>query len=297
MSDEGTPTAADSGSGTQGAQGSTQGGQQQTDTGGQPQNATSSGQQNANQGGAQANQPDYQGDNKRLVDQINGLKSLTEPLRALGANDPDSIKALADKASRYDQLSQQGISLDDLHNMVSSRGQQSQGQEQPEYMTSESAKQIMNQLQTLARGEHENGVAQVRSSIDSIARELGGDEGVDIVKSDVEHALRMYAREHGTKYPDGHPLQGRLRPFTASQMSEVKSMAQEIIDRKVGYLTKRLGQQPDNQSAPQQGQQGQETPQTHSDGQKMSALERLNADMEARKQQFRTKLDARQQGV
>lgn len=293
MSDEATPTAADSGSGTQGAQKSTQGGQQQSGTGGQSQNAASNGQQNASQGGTQANQPDYQSDNKRLIEQINGLKSLTEPLRALGANDLNSIKALADKASRYDQLSQQGIALDDLHNMISSRGQQSQ--EQSEYMTSESAKQIMNQLQTLAMSEYENGVAQVRSSVDSIAKELGGDEGADIVKSDVEHALRLYARENGTKYPNGHPLQGRLKPFTASQMSEVKSMAQEIIDRKVGYLTKRIGQQPGQQQP--QGQQGQQTQKTHSDGQKMSALERLNADMEARKQQYQAKLDSRQQGV
>jgi hypothetical protein len=212
-----------------------------------------------------------------LLDQVNGMRGMVDPLRQAGFSRPDDVQSLIQKAKQFDQLNQSGIPVEAL---LGAR-QPSQQPQQPGYLTEDRYLEL--QATDRARGQHEQSVSTMNTGLAQIQNELaGGEEGQQFASLYVRQALNQFVSEHGERYESNHPLAGNYKPLTAQQLDQVKANATKLIDEARGFL---MRQNATNPPAPPQpsmnpGQTMQGAQQQVAQGGRAA----LNAKLEAAKQ-------------
>ncbi|MHA7814044.1 MAG: hypothetical protein ACX94C_11725 [Phycisphaerales bacterium] len=257
MTDTSTPAQADPAPSDGGQPG---GAQPQNDPGANPtpNPSPAPAAPSGNPGGQPAATPPNQGDD-RLKAQVNGMRGFVDPLRQAGYTRPDDVQTLIQKARQLDQLSESGISVEAL---LGGTRQHQQGQPAQQHGGDSEVVTKSWLTQREDQAAHEQSMGAMRSGLDGVIRELGGEDGGDIVSPYVNAALNDFVQNEAERYPDGHTMAGRVRPLTAAQLETVKARAQERLDKASGYFSRKDVSTPPrasmNPGQTMQGAQGQQ---------------------------------------
>ena len=172
-------------------------------------------------------QPQSQPDNRveRLLSQVNGMKSIVDPLVQGGFNTPDAVRQMVASHQRLAELQSRGINIDALVG----NGQQQKAQEEPkQYATTAEINSLLDSRE--ARSAHSQANTQATSSLKAYAQEVGGDQA-SAVYGLAHTAAEDYMKTNGRLYPPSHPLhETDYMPLNETDIANIKSTVQKQMD-------------------------------------------------------------------
>lgn len=163
---------------------------------------------------------------ERLRSQVNGMKSMVDPLIKSGFNTPDSIQNALSAHGKLQQLQSRGIDIDALLGT-----EQQQAQQKPESPSTISLDDIEGLLNTReAKQAHSQSNDQANSTLRSFASEIGGEQS-DIVWQLTQQAARGHLQSNGRLYPAGHPLhETDYMPLNEGDIETIKATVKKQLD-------------------------------------------------------------------
>jgi hypothetical protein len=192
------------------------------ETGGQPEAPVQ--QQTPVQAQPVAQHPD-QDRSQRYIDQINGMKSYVDPLRAAGISDPSQVQGLVDSQAKLKQLHDRGISIDTL------LGVQQQAEPvaaQPQSFQMEDIGQYLDNRESVKA--HETAESSAESTLRQVAASFNPEHS-EVFWPTVLEATQEYMRQNGQRYPMGHPLADKaFHPPSQTDIDAIKILAQSKVD-------------------------------------------------------------------
>lgn len=172
----------------------------------------------------------------RLLSQVNGMRSIVEPLTKGGLNTPDAVQQAITSHQQLNQLRERGIDV----NALLGTGNQPQQQAQEKQSNPLSITDIETMLETReAKATHTQANQQSTGTLQAFAKEVGGEQS-GVVWQLTQIEASDYLKENGRLYPPNHPLhESDYMPLNESDINSIKANVQKKMDALYGMRARK----------------------------------------------------------